>query len=344
MVANKTALLRAYDAGHAWSDPDKPVQVTREEIVRNSASVTSDREQEIIRSFQDFNSVDLERGCLKKHKRPPRVDGLAGEVTDRIAFVRETKGCWYPDHVPPPGTSFAGFNEEDQQRLQQWQNNMAVVGSGSYPEPCQKAGVKVHVDLKNANSRTRKIMSNVLKRVFLAYAMIGLKLVLVDNAEEAHIRISFRHGSRWIGLAQFSNGTCSGWVFHYLDINYCESAHEDQVARLVCHELGHNVRLNHTRQVAQNVMSPVIGRGFNGWQENDASYPTLVDFFGGVPIKGWDGDDTEGKIFLDLYEKSENDGVFTWRPKRVQVVTNGGGGNGGGGNGGGDDDFFNDWG
>jgi hypothetical protein len=54
-------------------------------------------------------------------------------------------------------------------------------------------------------------------------------------------------------------------------------------ADLLCHEMGHNMNLNHTRG---GIMNPSLSNKttFDGWTSSDPSWNTLVRFFGGEPV------------------------------------------------------------
>lgn len=160
---------------------------------------------------------------------------------------------------------------------------LEAIGQGSWPMPCQKEGVMYTYDTSAAPRSVdteRLIRENVA-----AYNAVGVKLVEhlpSHTGHSANIRISWRplQGSV-IGLAEFNNQSCSDSVFCYLDPDFHPS--HAMVAELLCHELGHNMNLQHTRG---GIMNPTIVQisSFDGWKPSDPSYPVLTRFFGGEPI------------------------------------------------------------
>lgn len=160
---------------------------------------------------------------------------------------------------------------------------MNKVGSGSWPEPCQKAGVTYSLDKSGMPSKFKDSFdSQILAPVIASYANVGVKLVPHTGSGRAHIRIAFvpLFGST-IGLAEFNSRNCSDSVFCHLDTNF--SPNEATEADLLCHEIGHNMNLNHTRGGVMNASLSSISK-FEGWIPSDPSYNTLVRFFGGEPI------------------------------------------------------------
>jgi hypothetical protein len=92
-------------------------------------------------------------------------------------------------------------------------------------------------------------------------------------------------GSSTIGLAIVPGApqACGDRVWARFAERYQPSDIVNQWARLVAHELGHNMRLQHT---TGGIMNPSILSGpftTNAWR-NDPSYGILARYFGGVPI------------------------------------------------------------
>ena len=158
----------------------------------------------------------------------------------------------------------------------------AIVGSGSFPQPCQKEGVLVHYDKSRFPKSWLDNWPEIQEKTFKAYADMGGRMRETLDENAAHIRVWATQGAGWIGLAQFNNRSCSGSVFHQLSYSYIPNDLVNQMCRLHTHEFGHNVNLQHTRG---GVMNPTILSGpFNGWERGDPSYDTLVRFFGGEPL------------------------------------------------------------
>ena len=187
-------------------------------------------------------------------------DGIAGPKT---LYAMSVPRCGHPDFEDPE----FGFR---------------AIGKGSWPEPCQKAGVKVSVDKSKLPSKLKASIDSIIQRVFKAYAGVGLKLVLVDS--DANIRVSWRNlAGSTIGLAEFNNESCSDSVFCYLDPSYAPN--DQQVVDLLAHEMGHNCNLEHTRGSDPNVMnSYILTAASDPWSTKDPSYKTLVKYFSGEPI------------------------------------------------------------
>lgn len=156
------------------------------------------------------------------------------------------------------------------------------VGSGSWPQPCQKNGVTYSINKSGMPSKFLTTWDEqIMKPVVEDYANIGLKLIPATTGQ-ANIRISFRSfiGST-IGLASFNNESCSDSVSCELSTSF--SPNEATEADLLKHEMGHNCNLQHT---SGGTMNPyIINREtFYKWNSGDPSWNTLVRYFGGEPI------------------------------------------------------------
>lgn len=155
-----------------------------------------------------------------------------------------------------------------------------VVGSGSWPQPCQKGGVKVHFNTSGMPSSVAARWPEIKKAVFDAYAEIGLKLIEVATAAEANIYQTWTvlAGST-IGMAEFNNETCSDRVFCKLDPGYT-----GYLKSLLAHEMGHNCNLQHRSQ--GGIMHPSIQPDPNPFTwKGDPSHGDLIRYFGGEPIE-----------------------------------------------------------
>jgi hypothetical protein len=205
--------------------------------------------REALTSFQHMMGIDLTR---------------LGEMGPSEQDIFEMPRCGHPDYEHPALLA-------------------AKVGTGSWPEPCQKAGVTFSLDKSGMPSKFRDTFDEqILKPVIATYAKIGLKLVPYTGTGRANIRVAFVPllGST-IGLAEFNNRSCGDSVFCHLDTGFAPN--EATEADLLCHEMGHNMNLNHTRG---GVMNPSLSSktNFEGWIPSDPSYNTLVRFFGGEPV------------------------------------------------------------
>lgn len=145
--------------------------------------------------------------------------------------------------------------------------------------PCQKEGVKYHIDESAMPSAIRDRWPTILSSCVNAYAKVGLKMIRVDSAGQANIRVWWtRLAGSTIGIAQFNSQSCGDSVTCRLDTGYT-----GYVAGLLLHEWGHNMNLEHTRGGVMNPSITPDPTPFE-WHTNDPSYPTLVRLFGGEPI------------------------------------------------------------
>ena len=155
----------------------------------------------------------------------------------------------------------------------------AASGSGGWPMPCQKSGVKIHFNTSGMPVSVAPRWDAIKVAVIKIYAEVGLRLVEVATAAEANIYQTwqFLAGST-IGLAEFNNESCSDRVFCKLDPGYT-----GYVASLLAHEIGHNVNLQHRSQFG--IMHPSIQRDPDPFTwKNDPSLPDLRRMYSGEPL------------------------------------------------------------
>ena len=171
------------------------------------------------------------------------------------------------------------------------------IGSGSWPEPCQKAGVTYSVNKNGMPSKfTTTWDEQILKPVVEDYGNVGERLIPHTGTGQANIRISFRSfvGST-IGLAYFNNGSCSDSVTCELSTSFAPN--EATEADLLKHEMGHCNGLGHTNGGTMNPY--IINRdSYYKWSPSDPSWNTLVRYFGGEPIKPVPPPTPETKLVL----------------------------------------------
>lgn len=212
--------------------------------------------RDAVRSYQDMLGLSLDRLTMNHHRRKAIHDGEIGPATMELF---ELPRCAMPDYGIGSGVQS---------------------GNGSWPQPCQKAGVTFSVNKASMPSSLSSRIDGVIAEVVAAYASVGLKLVQVPQIGSANINVKWRPlpGST-IGIAQFNNRSCSNSVFCDLDTGYTGLMFE-----LLCHEMGHNCNLEHTRG---GIMNPsVLDIEPHTWSKSDPSYSQLVRFFDGVPIPG----------------------------------------------------------
>ncbi len=206
-------------------------------------------------SYQDFMRIDLEPFAFRFHRRMLIPDGIVGPATREQMLMPR---CAVPDYQDPDH----------------------AIGDGSWPEPCQKAGVKVHFDTSAMPTALESRWVQIKTDVLAIYADIGLRIIEVANKSEANITMwwTWLAGST-IGIAQFNGESCSDVVTCRLDTGYT-----GYVASLLAHEMGHNCNLQHRSQ--GGIMHPSIQRDPSPFTwRNDPSFPDLVRYFGGEPIE-----------------------------------------------------------
>jgi hypothetical protein len=239
-MTDQELIRKLWDYGHFFNAKYPECQTVSESDLPN-LSITDPRVVKAIESFKTF-------------MLPSGMETAAVDAKELAAEPR----CSCPDFLPPT----------------------AAVGSGGWPQPCQKGGVKVHFNTSGMPSSVVARWDEIKKKVFAAYAEIGLKLIEVATASEANIYQTWQvlAGST-IGLAEFNNETCSDRVFCKLDPGYT-----GYVASLLAHEIGHNCNLNHRSQ--GGIMHPSIQPDPNPFTwRGDPSEGDLRRMYGGEPIE-----------------------------------------------------------
>lgn len=231
-----------YDYGHFYN-PEYPNNLN---IKLEDLAKLSFKDKVVIDAFTSFQymmNVDLTR---------------LGDKHELNLNVFDIPRCGQPDYEDP--------------------KLLSKIGSGSWPEPCQKAGILVHINKARLPNVLKDKWADIQAQSFAAYHKIGANLIETDDINKAHIRVWWEvlMGST-IGLAQYNSQRCTGWVFCKLDPGYTGLMFE-----LFTHELGHNCNLNHTRG---GIMNPsVIAVNPKEWAPSDPSYKILVKYFGGDPV------------------------------------------------------------
>jgi hypothetical protein len=252
-ILDQNRIKRLYELGHFFNPDCKDCwNVKPEDLVK--LTLKDKVVKDAIASFKDMMWYDFSY-LSKLDKHTPECNGDCCETTIKLFDVPR---CGHPDYDNPA--------------------LLGKVGSGSFPEPCQKAGIKVHINKSRMPAVLVPKWPDIQKQVFAAYHQIGANLIEVENAADAHITVWWEvlFGST-IGMAQFNSESCSGKVWCKLDPGYTGLMFE-----LFAHELGHNNNLNHTRG---GIMNPsVIEVNPKAWNKSDPSYNTLVRYYGGEPI------------------------------------------------------------
>lgn len=253
MLTDREVLQRLWDTGHFHSPLALAISKVKEsdldrlkmdDLVVLAAGI----------SYQEFMRIDLEPFAFRFHRRMLVADGVIGPATREQMLMPR---CAVPDYADPE----------------------QAVGNGSWPEPCQKGGVKVHFDTSSMPAALKPRWDKIKADVLAIYADVGLRIVEVQQKAGANITMwwAFLAGST-IGIAEFNSESCSDVVTCRLDTGYT-----GYVASLLAHEMGHNCNLQHRSQ--GGIMHPSIRPDpvpFT-WR-NDPSFPDLVRYFGGQPI------------------------------------------------------------
>lgn len=246
---NYLYIARLFELGHFFN-PKYPNghNITRADL--KFLTLNDDVVKDAILSFQDMG----------QHLLRNFGSDVSGELDSATLALFEAPRCGQPDYTLSN-----------------------KIGTGSWPEPCQKAGVTYSVNKSGIPSKfVTTWEEQILKPVIEDYANIGLKLIPVEGTGKANIKVSFRNfGGSTIGLAYFNNGSCSDSVTCELSTSY--SPNEATEADLLKHEMGHCNGLGHTNGGTMNPF--IINRDtYYKWTPSDPSWNTLVRYFGGEPI------------------------------------------------------------
>lgn len=238
--------------------------------------------QEAIQSVQMFMSASLEPISQAIHGRSMIPDGELGPATRSL--LAEPR-CDCPDYYVE--------GAEDH-----WAE---AVGSGSWPANClpdfrDAHAITINIDKSGMRTWLDAVFEKqVWPAVAESYREIGLVLVRRDGDQSANLQSSFVvPDGGWIGLAIVPGQTsCSLSIWSRFDRDYQPANLVNEWMTLLKHEIGHNLRLNHTQG---GVMNPSIIRGLPmSWKGvGDPSESYLRRYFGGEPVdvepkqKFWD--------------------------------------------------------
>jgi len=253
-------IQQLWDLGH-FINPAHPTGVTVADLP--NLKLTDAAVKTAIQSYQEFMSADFDRLSNEHHGRIGVADGEIGPATiDLFAIER----CGYPDYTIE-----------------------AANGTGSWPANCRAEHPNTHtfsiqVDKSGMPSFLRETFEPAFALVVQAYANMGILFLREDGNSRANTLVTWQRGSGWIGLAIVPNSPrCGERIWAKFDNRYQPSQLLDQWARLVAHELGHNMGMSHSRG---GIMNPSITSGkftSTAWR-GDPSEPILRRYFGGVPV------------------------------------------------------------
>jgi hypothetical protein len=170
----------------------------------------------------------------------------------------------------------------------------ALTGRGSWPAGCHpqfpgRHTFTVQVDKRGMPSYLAGTGSDIgafeqaWRLCVAAYADMGIAFVRQDN-DQANTIITFQRGPGWLGLASVpSRFSCALRVWAKFDNRYRPSALVDQWARLIAHELGHNMGMSHFRGGIMNASLTSGVFSLRAWR-GDPAESRLRTYFGGTPI------------------------------------------------------------
>jgi hypothetical protein len=253
-----------WDTGH-FRNPDRMTDVQEDDL--KDLTLDDPVVKEAVASYQEFFKDEYEGFGKLTMQRSVQVDGVIGPATMEL-FSMERCGC--PD----------------------FETTAQATGSGSWPSGCHSEfpsnhAVTVSVDKRRMPRFLNDSFESIWDRVVECYADIGMALIRKDGATRPNIEFYWTNlpGST-IGLAIVPNGPgCRSAIWCRYDVGYNPRDTFNQWARLIAHEIGHNMSLRHTRG---GVMNPSILRGeftSTAWR-GDPSERILSRYFGGEPIGG----------------------------------------------------------
>lgn len=260
-----------YSLGH-FHNPDAETGITEGDLP--SLTLADPEVVTAVKSFQSFSRATLEQitaeetGVVRA-----RVDGEVGPATEKL-LTMERCGC--PDY-PVPGSEYAAMVER-------------AGNNQSWPHSCDPNKPQIHsIKVKIYKNRMPRFLephfeSRVWPLVIKAYRDIGVDFVRTEGTPNIDFSWENLQGST-IGLAIVPGGPqrCNSRIWARFDPGYHPRDVINQWARLVAHELGHNMRLGHTNG---GIMNPSILSGEFSEREwrKDPSFRTLARYFGGEPI------------------------------------------------------------
>ena len=265
---------RLHELGYLWS-------VNQGDLPELTAADAEFRDA--ILAIQAAHPDEYAQAVATHYGNVPEQRGKLGPAF--LQLLDLPRCCPLPDVPPPAGVSFA-FDDPEVQRAVESQQRAALIasdsrGSGAWPYGCWD-GYEMHrlvVAVKHSSmpDHWRHEWAWLTEQCRLNYSWTGLRVDFVDWGERADVRLEFRGGGSWIGLAEFPRGQCSDEVFCYLKPTY-QPSDRRYMLNLLQHELGHNNALQHTRG---GIMNPTINLSDPDWR-NDQHWSTLSSFYGGL--------------------------------------------------------------
>ena len=298
----KAIKKRLFDLGHFFN-PMIEEEINEEDL--DGMNLSSVPVKLAIQSFQDMMPIEFDRLCNEAYGKRGKTDGIMGVATNKLLQIDR---CGEADYH-----RVSAATEE-------------ATGSNSWPAGCHPDWPDNHTILVAVDDRripsfwgrvgdSDSVFEQAFELVRQAYAQIGLVMIRVPNTGHYNTIISWETGRGWIGLAIVpgSPPSCQTKIWAKFDIRYrpSDSVLISMLARLLAHELGHNVRLGHSRGGIMN--SSIVGGPFtfDEWI-GDPSESILNRFFGGVAVDLDDGpDDPDDPPEDDDDPPSEDSGLLS---------------------------------
>lgn len=162
-----------------------------------------------------------------------------------------TYQAFFPDYKPTGKIDDETLNVMSLPRCGCPDTTLLPQGSGSWDVGCHTPGiheVTIKVDPRGMPNRLQPIFKDVVDLVIGAYKEIGMLLNFDPQGRNINIDFSFEYLRGAIGLAIVPNNPgCRNRIWCKYDPRYNPSDMLNQWARLLAHELGHNMGLSHYR-------------------------------------------------------------------------------------------------
>ena len=239
-----------YDTGH-FENPENPTGVLENEL--QFLTINDEPVKIAVRSYQNFFNDQY-------HTLTSGIGIADGELNPATVKLLELPRCSVSDFVSS--------------------------GVGSWPKNCNGTGHAITVRVSKAGMPS--FLSSSFEQAWdlcaASYDNMGLRLIREDTNDNANILMSFeRLRGSTIGLAIVGrNQTCRTSIWAKFSPTYNPKDRINQWARLLSHELGHNMGMGHSRG---GIMNPSIVSGpYTGTQwRGDPNESILRRYFGGIP-------------------------------------------------------------
>lgn len=302
------AILRLYQLGYLWHvDPSDLLKLSPADDIIKKAVLSIQAKYP--------NQFHMLMG-----QKYPKISPYSYEQTGQLgpaaeALITGERFCPLPDILPPKGTIVDRALISDPDLYKAIDSMGKSQGSGAWPYGCWDGfnmhRLLVNVDTSNATQYWKNRLPALQKECRINYSWTGLRIDFVTNTARADVKLSFKRGNGWIGLAEFPDGTCSDEVFCYLDPTY-QPGDDRYALNLLQHELGHNNKLGHTNG---GIMNPYINNSNPDWRQ-DISWNTLKRYYGGQGSPDILSDDPKPP---EVPPPQEANGVYVYQGKVFKI-------------------------